>query len=312
MERNRWMDGVKFALIILVILGHCKHFTDYDNSLLSTRIISRAVHSVYFFHMPLFILISGYFSKRSEKLKSFHSTMRLLRIFFFFHLLWIGIELIYGRPFQIINFVNPSFTFWYLLCLAYWRIIMQLIPPKYDKCYIILPIATFISLLGGLLPLTTELSIPRTLTYMPLFFLGYYAKTNNWLRKIMELNFLWFLIPAIFLLYFENHISLDIFGRKPYHEYMDVIKRVVFLGSSIIISIAFLKALPQKITLFADEGKDVLFYYVYHSFVLFIIAELLKCAGIVVEGFGLLIIVITTLGILFVMKRIKWLNIPLR
>lgn len=311
MERNTWMDGIKFILIVLVIFGHCKHFTSYDGTLLSTKLFSRAIHSIYLFHMPLFICISGFFSRKTDNTKFRHSITKLLRVFVVFHLLWIGIDLLCGSTFSFYRLIIPSFTLWYLLSLVYWRCILQLIPKRFDKWNIILPITILVSLLGGLIPLTNELSIPRTLTFMPVFFLGYYAKRNEWLKYIRKAHLLWFLIPAIALLIFENQIFMDVYGRRPYVEFADVVKRGVYLSSSIVISIAFIKILPQKISVFSNEGKDVLFYYVYHSFVLFVIASVLDKIGIVVSGIGLLLIVLTTTIILFVCNRIKWLHIPL-
>lgn len=206
MERNRWLDGVKFILIVLVIFGHCKHFTTCDSTLQSTKVISRIIHSIYLFHMPLFIMISGYLSKKSDNYKFYKSTKRLLKVFIVFHFLWIGIKILSGTHYTMLNIITPSFTLWYLLSLVYWRCILQYIPSKFDNFYIVLPLTIIISLLGGLIPLTKEFSIPRTLTFMPFFFLGYYTKKNNWLINILQTNILWFLIPAITLMYLENHI----------------------------------------------------------------------------------------------------------
>ena len=312
MERDKWIDGVKFILIVLVIFGHCKHFTLFDGSLQSTKVVSVAIHSVYLFHMPLFVIISGYFSKKSDQKHFRHSIITLLKVFIIFHLLWIGIDFICGKPFKLTNYINPSFTLWYLLSLVYWRIILHYIPSKYDRCAIVLPLTILISLLGGITPLTNEFSIPRTFTFLPLFFLGYYAKKNDWLKGLYHIHPLWFIIPAIALIIFENNIYMDVYGRKPYVEFADVVKRSIYLSSSIVISIAFIKMLPQKISIFAGEGKNVLFYYVYHSFVLFLVAELLNMFGVIVGGWGLIVIVLATLGILYSCRRIELLNILLR
>lgn len=54
-QRVHYIDTLKGVLIILVVLGHC-------GTALSTNMLS----SIYAFHMPLFILISGYLSKKSS------------------------------------------------------------------------------------------------------------------------------------------------------------------------------------------------------------------------------------------------------
>lgn len=306
------MDGLKFILIALVIFGHCKHFTPYDRTLLSTKLVSYAIHSVYLFHMPLFIMVSGYFSKKSEKDRFVWSLLKLLKVFLLFHLLWIGIDALRGESLSIAKFICPSFTLWYLLSLAYWRCFLQCIPDKYDNPRIVLPLSAFLSLIGGLIPLTNEFSIPRTLTFMPIFFLGYYTRKFNWMEVGKKLNPFWLLVLVLVIIFVENKINLDIYGRRPYTELMDVIKRVSFLSSSVIISLTFVRMLPQKISVFSGEGKDVLFYYVYHSFVLCTIAEFLWFNGITVGGVGLMLIVLSTMMILYIGRRIQWLHVPLR
>lgn len=52
-ERSLYWDTIKGLLIILVVFGHCG--TAVGNNLLSV---------IYSFHMPLFILVSGFFSKK--------------------------------------------------------------------------------------------------------------------------------------------------------------------------------------------------------------------------------------------------------
>ena len=54
-QRSLYWDTLKGLLIILVVLGHCG--TALSNGLIS---------AIYAFHMPLFILVSGYFSKKKR------------------------------------------------------------------------------------------------------------------------------------------------------------------------------------------------------------------------------------------------------
>lgn len=305
MKRDRFIDGLKFILIFLVIFGHCRHFTVYDHSLLSTKIVGHLSRSIYLFHMPLFIMISGYLSKKTDIQKFKKSIFRLFRIYVVFHILWISINVFRGEQVSFERIICPSFTLWYLLSLIYWRIILQLIPSYLDKPSVILPITFLISIAGGGIPLTNEFSIPRTLTFMPLFFVGYYAQRKGWLKTIKRANLLWFLIPALALLFIENKIQLDIYGRKPYMESVDIMKRILYVSSSIIISIAFIKVLPQRITLFSGEGQFVLFYYVYHSLVLFALANILGHFNIVVGGVGLVGITLATLSILYGLRRVR-------
>lgn len=57
-SRSPYWDTLKGLLILLVILGHCG--TALSDGLLSV---------IYSFHMPLFVFISGYFSKKTASYK---------------------------------------------------------------------------------------------------------------------------------------------------------------------------------------------------------------------------------------------------
>lgn len=55
--RDSYWDSLKFYLILLVVLGHTLEIVVTDGS------FSRALYnSIYLFHMPLFIFVSGRFS----------------------------------------------------------------------------------------------------------------------------------------------------------------------------------------------------------------------------------------------------------
>ena len=56
--RKAYYDNAKFLLVFLVVLGHFIQSYIHDN-----KIIFTLYTTIYLFHMPAFILISGYFAK---------------------------------------------------------------------------------------------------------------------------------------------------------------------------------------------------------------------------------------------------------
>lgn len=58
-SRNGYIDFVKAILIFLVILGHTVQIIRYNNVAFWNDLLFK---SIYMFHMPLFIAISGYFT----------------------------------------------------------------------------------------------------------------------------------------------------------------------------------------------------------------------------------------------------------
>lgn len=61
-NREPYFDNVKFILILLVVIGHFIEKIIFMDT--SFKVIYETIYS---FHMPLFIFISGYFSKNTLK-----------------------------------------------------------------------------------------------------------------------------------------------------------------------------------------------------------------------------------------------------
>lgn len=78
-KRIYLMDNYKGLLIFLVVFAH---FTWECYS--SSDIFSNISTTIYLFHMPMFIFISGYFSK-SENSRSFKSINKLLLYYVIFN-----------------------------------------------------------------------------------------------------------------------------------------------------------------------------------------------------------------------------------
>lgn len=57
-ERDYHLDNVKFILILLVVIGHFIELLA-DNYEFSRKLF----FYIYLFHMPLFVFVTGYFSK---------------------------------------------------------------------------------------------------------------------------------------------------------------------------------------------------------------------------------------------------------
>ena len=61
-QRIIYLDNVKAFAIMLVMLGHALQYTIHDYTQCNT------LNLIYTFHMPLFMMVSGYFFKSSLNL----------------------------------------------------------------------------------------------------------------------------------------------------------------------------------------------------------------------------------------------------
>ena len=75
---ENYIDFLKGNLVLFVILGHCMLF-GFTNTITSEYTVESnyLFRFIYSFHMPLFMLISGYFTFNSIKKKSFKEIIKI-------------------------------------------------------------------------------------------------------------------------------------------------------------------------------------------------------------------------------------------
>lgn len=153
-SRNYFLDNYKALLIILVVTGH---FIEpcYSNNLFLTTL----KWVIFSFHMPAFIFISGYFSKKTI---SFEKLIQKLVIpYLVYEMLYYLLYVFVIHKDTGLYLNRPKFSLWYLMALFFWR----LATPYIKK----IPGSIFIAITAGLLIGFSQLgnffSIPRTLFF---------------------------------------------------------------------------------------------------------------------------------------------------
>lgn len=158
-------------------------------------------------------------------------------------------------------------------------------PQKLVNNYKVVICAAFlISLLGGFIPVHRELSLQRTMTYMPLFFLGYYCGhglipfSKHWMNKTLAISCL--AAAFIGMLIINKDIHTVLYGSFPYTFFPNMLERMGYralqLVAVMVMGVAVLslvKPLPEK---YNTISRETLFIYVYHSLVITVIAHYFK------------------------------------
>ena len=286
-------DTLKFLLIFLVLFGHMME------SSRDLSFNSQIYSCIYLFHMPLFIFISGFFSKKRTDMKDFwKSEFTLLETLVVFHLgSLLFKKFVLHDGLDLADLVIPGFGSWYLLSLIYWRAVLQFLPSKWISSKWLLPAAVIISLAGGFVPIGGPLSIQRTFTFLPFFLGGYLVKENGWIEKIKVKPWIGAVaLACIFVSVFFLNGSLGklgigtqfqsvMMGTYTYFKGSDYIShpllyRALFLVLSSVTCCMVLSVIPEKkVPVATDYGKYTLFLYVYHAFVyrsLFLLFPLLS------------------------------------
>lgn len=120
MERNRDIDFVKGIMITLMVLFHLVYFASYYHTL---------DHLVYSFHMPVFMLISGYLFSFEKDSSYFLKYLRSLAVPYiaFTSIYYLAFSLL-GKylvtegslnDFSVLNYLNtlflhPTATYWFI------------------------------------------------------------------------------------------------------------------------------------------------------------------------------------------------------
>ena len=260
--RDERIDSVKFWLIVLVITAHVIMRKEFDGSTACVALWNW----ICLFAMPLFIFISGYFSRKKDWGYFFPSIWKLLEPLIIFQIVAL---LIYVDTVSIRTILTPWFMLWYLLSLIFWRLMLQIIPDKILQQKELILISTFcIGILAGFLPFDKLLSMQRTLALMPFFFLGYYMKGKNlYLPDKYRLLCILFLIGILAILFFYPHRIKYLLYYAPYKNIYGAAIRMIAFVIAIPMSLAFLRVCYHTPWI-ARQGRLSMQYYIYQGLII--------------------------------------------
>lgn len=281
-KRDYLFDNLKGLLIILVVFGHLiEGFLSKDLELIKYVYIA-----IYLFHMPVFIFISGYFSKRNNPRK----VLELM----FVYMLWqmvlfpILVSILTDTSF-ISNHKSifyPVWTYWYLLSLIIWK----MITPYFEKIRHNFVISLVSGILIGYSSLDsnlTVLSIGRVVAFYPFFLLGYYCKReylhylrDNINKYIGLIIFVLVLsVGVVFLnkmecfLHQDNLFKNILYLKDSYDVYLvnetiGALIRIVLYILQILMILLMFSFISSKEGMLSKIGQNTLFIYLTHGIVI--------------------------------------------
>ena len=109
-QREYLFDNYKVLLILLVVIGH---FIEPSND--QNPFLYELKWGIVAFHMPAFIFISGYFSKRIPSLKKM--LCGLVIPYFVYEILYYLLYTFILDKETGFYFTRPKFSLWYLMAL---------------------------------------------------------------------------------------------------------------------------------------------------------------------------------------------------
>lgn len=271
-KRIAYWDNLKAFLIFTVVLGHLLLNVTYKGG-----VINSLFDYIYIFHMPAFVLVSGYFSKSYIK-KGAPQVGKLfgfLILFVIFKvLLWLEAMALSGKAITL-DLIYTSNAPWYLFALFVWYLLLPAIV-KLGKNVAI--IGTF--LVSVLLPINEGVgytfSSNRIIIFLMFFVIGYYfdykiiekLKTN--LLRVISVVYL--IAVAVFV-YFNQDLFAK-FGPILYasHSYSSIkaslwvslIAKVVWIVLAMTMILAIMILCPKKNLFVTYVGRGTLSVFIIH------------------------------------------------
>lgn len=253
--RDPRFSNLKFLLMFLVVYGHFIEPTIYQSPAAMTQ-----YRSIYLFHMPLFVFLSGLFVKDCA------SACRQLVKMVPLYLLLQGAALLFGGDKVIPQ--RPYWHLWYLFSLVTWLVIVWLWF-YFLKGRFGVPLLAFFLLLGlaaGFIPwFDRDFSLSRTLVFLPYFWAGLLTDKRYDFRKLR--------FPALCLLVVslgalvlcgEPITPSFLYQATPYSVENGLFLRLLcyLVGGS--LSLFFLTIAPKRAFFFTSVGDSSLWIYLLH------------------------------------------------
>lgn len=269
-NRDYLFDNYKAFLIVLVIISHFTDMNYTNNSLLYTLkwlIVS--------FHMPAFIYISGYFSKREHSILTL--IQKLLIPYFVYECVYYILYTFILHKETGFYFMYPKFSLWYLLALFVWRAATPYVKKIPGHMLLAVAAGLFIGLSGMK---SNFLSIPRILVYYPFFLAGFHMDRSFFDRfRSKNIRILSACGIAAFILFlildpFHKMYDPKIFYGRYNYAYLDqsvpegILVRLVcyLIGFAMTFMTAFV--MTEKQNIFSYLGSRTMPIYILHGLVL--------------------------------------------
>ncbi|MFF3464866.1 acyltransferase family protein [Streptomyces sp. NPDC002619] len=272
-QRDAFFDNAKYLAIVLVAMGHSWEPLKGDS-----RILEAAYTVVYSFHMPAFIIISGFFSRsfdmRPDRLKRLITGVAVPYIVFETAYPLFK-RLVDHDPHQEISLLDPWYLTWFLAALFVWR----LTTPIWKLVRHPLPLAIGIAMLASVTPnIGDDLDLQRVLQFLPYFVLGLCMKPEHfqlvrrrWVRIaavpvfLVALAFGWWAVPRMNTAWFYHRDSAQELGAP---WWCGPVMVLAMFGCSLLLTACFFAWVPRRKMWFTALGAGTLYGYLLHGFLI--------------------------------------------
>lgn len=300
--RNYKYDNLKALLIFLVVFGH------FLTPISKTDFIAKIIYmTIYIFHMPAFIYITGKFAKPDIK-----KILKFLLLYIIFQIIYIPFLQYFDDPTITWSFITPQWILWYLVSLIVYYCLLYVIPTTVaDKQKKLCITAAFVlAILVGFIPFIEQpFSLSRTLVFLPFFLMGKWDNNQSdkpaIKGKTILCGFLAGLLTCVYMIGSFGNREL-LYQRCAYINAGSTwyFRLLVLMAAVLFIKILLNVMSNKRIPIITFIGQNTLAIFLCHGFIV-------KLYHYYVPSFtvleALLMSIITTIfitGITYLFKRI--------
>jgi fucose 4-O-acetylase-like acetyltransferase len=273
--RDPYFDNAKFLAVALVVVGHA--WEPLRGAAVGGRILGAGQSFIYAFHLPVFIVMCGYFSRGFSR--SRNRTRKLVAAIVAPYVLFSAVYVVYteflaGRHMRW-DPLEPYYLTWFLPALLAWRLSVPLWQQL--RFPIAIGLAVAIWLFAGLVTLPSMLDAVQVLSFLPFFVLGLILGPRHFalLRRpaVRVAGALTLVAGAVAAYALENSVDPEwVHWRRSFAELgvgapSGVGFRVLALGAAALLTAAFLAVVPARRTWFSRLGAASMYAYLLHGFV---------------------------------------------
>ncbi|MDO4473523.1 MAG: acyltransferase family protein [Eubacteriales bacterium] len=267
-KREYLFDNYKVLLILMVVMGHfIEPCTDNNTFLYELKWIIFSVH------MPAFVFVSGYFSKKDPSMKKL--VKGLVIPYFVYEIIYYLLYTFVLHKSTGLYFARPKFSLWYLMALFVWK----LATPYVKKIPFYLMISIGMGLIVGLFDIGNFLTIPRIVFFFPFFLAGtefdssIIIQLRDRFRSAAAFAILTAMVTWLFVDNRHHNLSVKVFyGRQSYDEIgLDAIDGILIRCACYLISFILIYLLmfivPAKKKRYSYLGQRTMPVYIFHGMI---------------------------------------------
>jgi fucose 4-O-acetylase-like acetyltransferase len=269
-RRDAFFDNAKYLAIVLVAMGH-----SWEPLRNGSRAASALYMFVYAFHMPAFILISGYFSRNFD-----FRPDRLKRLLTGVAVPYVTSETVYsllkgwagGDGSYPVSLLDPWYLTWFLIALFVWRVTT----PLWQITRHPVPLALAIAALASCSPdIGDDLDLQRVLQFLPFFVAGLRMRPEHFRmvrrRQVRLLSvpvtaaalvFAYWAVPRMNAGWFYHRDSAQELGAP---WWSGMVMTFALFGCSMVLTACFFAWVPGRTMWFTALGAGTLYGYLLHG-----------------------------------------------